>query len=245
MSGGRVASEDLPLADELAGVFARMSGLLLSEETVETALAVLSSLAEETVPAASGAGVTILDIRRRRSSGSTSARVEAADGLQYEFDEGPCLTAATSHELVRIDDLASDRRWPRWAAAAIGLGVRSVLSAPMVAGDRSLGAIKVYADQPHAFDRHSEQLLTLFSAQAAVLVANVQHQERAHRLSGSMREAFRGRDLVCTAKGVLMGRHRVDEATAFGMLLSRGQEEGTTVAQVARAVVNSAVRRGR
>jgi AmiR/NasT family two-component response regulator len=115
----------------------------------------------------------------------------------------------------------------------------------MTAGDRSLGAIKVYAEVPHAFDRHSEQLLTLFSAQAAVLVANVQHQERAHRLSGSMREAFRGRDLVCTAKGVLMGRHRVDEATAFGMLLSRGQEEGTTVAQIARAVVDSAVRHRR
>ena len=38
-----------------------------------------------------------------------------------------------------------------------------------------------------------------------------------------MREAFRTRDLVCMAKGVLMGRHAVDEATAFGMLLPGGR----------------------
>ena len=245
MSGGQAASGSIPLADELAGVFARMSGLLLSEETVETALGVLSALAQETVPGASGAGVSLIDRRRRRSSGSTDPRVQMADRLQYEFDEGPCLAAATDRTFVRIDDLASDPRWPRWTAAALGLGLRSALSTPLIAGDRPLGAIKVYAEEAHAFDERSAQLLTLFASQAAVLVTNLQHQERAQRLSGGMREAFRTRDLVCTAKGVLMGRHAVDEATAFGMLLSRGQESGSTVAQTARAVVDSAVRRRR
>lgn len=244
MSGGRTSS-DLPLADELAGVFARMSGLLLTEETVENALGVLSTLAQETVSGASGAGVSLIDRRRRRSSGATDPRVGAADGLQYEYDEGPCLAAATDREFVRIDDLARSGRWPRWTSAALDLGVRSVMSCPLVAGDRSLGAIKVYAEQPDAFDDRSGQLLALFAAQAAVLVANMQHQERAQRLSGGMRDAFRTRDLVCTAKGVLMGRHSVDEATAFGMLLSRGQDDGISVAQAARAVVDSAVRRGR
>jgi GAF domain-containing protein len=245
MSASQPLSGDIPLSHELAGIFARMSGLLLSEDTVETALGVLSALAHETVPASSGAGVSIVDERQRRSSGSTDARVQEADGLQYEFDEGPCLAAVGTRELVRIDDLTEDGRWPRWAAAAIGLGLRSVMSAPLVAGDTSLGAIKVYAERRAAFDAHSEHVLTLFSAQAAILVANVQHRERARRLSMGMREAFRGRDLVCMAKGVLMGRHAVDEDTAFGMLLARGQQEGTTVAEAAQGVVDSAVRRRR
>jgi hypothetical protein len=47
------------------------------------------------------------------------------------------------------------------------------------------------------------------------------------------------------AKGVLMGRNAVDESTAFGILLARCQEEGVTVAQAARAVVDSAARRRR
>src|SRR3954463_7085787 len=98
----------LPLSDELAGVFARMSSLLLSEETVETSLSLLSSLARETVPGATGAGVSVIDERGRRSSGSTDDRVREADSLQYELDDGPCIAAASSRSLIRIDDLAAD-----------------------------------------------------------------------------------------------------------------------------------------
>ena len=102
----------LPLTDELAAVFARMTGLLLSEETVAAALGLLSSLAQETVPGSTGAGVSIIDQDNRRSSGSTDERVLQADNLQYELGEGPCLTAAAERRLIRIDDLSTDRRWP-------------------------------------------------------------------------------------------------------------------------------------
>jgi GAF domain-containing protein len=236
---------DLPLTDELAAVFARMSGLLLSEETAESALGVLSALARETVPGSSGAGVSIIDARGRRSSGSTDERVRKADSLQYEIDEGPCLFATANRELVMIDDLRKDTRWPRWAAAVLPLGLRGAMSAPLIAGNSSLGAIKVYADSPGVFARHSEQLLTLFSAQAAVLVANVQSYAGAKRLSGTMRAAFHDRDVVNTAKGILMGRNSVDEDTAFGILLARCEQEGSTVAEAAQAIVDSVVRRRR
>jgi GAF domain-containing protein len=245
MSDVRHQSQNLPLTDELSAVFARMSGLLLSEETVETSLGLLSSLAQETVPGCIGAGVSILDERRRTSAGSTDARVRQADSLQYELDEGPCLAAAAGRELVRIDDLVEDRRWPRWADAVQPLGLRAAMSAPMVAGDGSLGAIKVYADQPDTFDGHSEQLLTLFSAQAAILVANLQTRDRAKRLSESMREAFRGRDAVSVAKGILMGRKSVDEDTAFGMLMARSEQDGTPLIQTAQGIIDSTVRRRR
>src|SRR4051812_2964871 len=181
-----------------------MSGLLLSEETVDTALGLLSSLAQETVPGSSGAGVSIIDERRRRSSGAPDDRVRQADSLQYELDEGPCLEAAAERRLVRVDDLSADRRWPRWADAALPLGLQAAMSAPLVAGTASLGAIKVYADLPGTFDARSEQLLSMFSAHAAILVANIQASDRAKRLSQEMRDAFAGRDVVNTAKGVFM-----------------------------------------
>jgi GAF domain-containing protein len=233
------------LTAELSAVFARMSGLLLSEETVETSLGLLSSLAQETVPGSSGAGVSILDEHRRRSAGSTDARVRQADSLQYELDEGPCLAAAVGRELIRVDDLAEDPRWPRWGAAVAPLGLRAAMSAPLVAGDGSMGAIKVYADRPRTFDHHSEQLLTLFSAQAAILVANVQTNERAKRLSEGMRAAFRDRDAVSVAKGILMGRHSVDEDTAFAMLMSRAEQDGTALVRASQGIIDSAGRRRR
>lgn len=245
MTAYRAPESGVPLGEELAGVFARMSGLLLNEETVETSLSLLSSLAQETVPGSYGAGVSIIEGRRRVSSGSTGDRVRKADSLQYELDEGPCLTAATTGELVRVDDVREDRRWPRWSAAVEPLGLRATLSAPLVAGEAKLGAIKVYAEAPGAFDARAEQLLRLFSAQAALLVANVQRYDRAKRLSENMRQAMRDRDLVGVAKGVLMGRNGIDEDTALRMLMTRGQDDGTGLTEAARAVVDSAVRRRR
>jgi GAF domain-containing protein len=241
----RSPSYDLPLSEELAAVSARMSGFLLSEETVDSALALISSLARETIPGSTGAGVSIIDEQRKRSSGSTDERVRAADALQYELEEGPCLAAAAEHGLVRIDDLAEDRRWPRWSESVLPLGLRSAMSTALVAGSRSLGAIKVYADEPTAFNRRSEQLLTLFAAQAAMLVAHVQRYQESKRLSDGLRQAIHGRDVVSMAKGILMGRHAIDEDTAFGMLLARCQQDGSTVAEVASGIVDSAVRRRR
>ena len=177
----------VPLTDELAGVFARMSGLLLTETTVETSLSLLSACAQETVPGATGAGVSVMDERGRRSSGSTDARVREADSLQYELDEGPCLDAPGTRDLVRVDDLALDDRWPAWAVGRRAAGSARGDEQPMVVGQTALGALKVYADEPQTFDAHGEQLLALFSTQAAVLVANVQSYDRAKRLSESMR----------------------------------------------------------
>jgi AmiR/NasT family two-component response regulator len=47
------------------------------------------------------------------------------------------------------------------------------------------------------------------------------------------------------AKGVLMGRHGVDEDAAFGMLLARCEQDGSTVAEAASAVVEAVIRRRR
>jgi GAF domain-containing protein len=240
-----LSSAALPLADELSGVFARMSGLLLSNETAATALGLITSLAMDTVPGAVSAGVTLIDERGRRTSAATDERTERADALQYELDEGPCLAAAAARQVVRVDDLDTDPRWPRWAQQVRPLGVAAVLSAPMVAGDRPLGAVKVYADRPGVFGPRDEQVMTMFAAQAAILVANVQSFERAERLSEELRQTVRSRDVTSIAKGVLMARHGVDEDTAFGMLLARAAQDAQPLREAARAIADSAVRRRR
>jgi hypothetical protein len=113
-------SELLPLAEELSQVYARMSGLLLSEETVQTALDLVTSLALDTIGGAVGAGVTLIDADgNRESAAATSPLVARADALQYDLDEGPCLTAWADNVQVRIDDLQTDEPWPAWRRAAL------------------------------------------------------------------------------------------------------------------------------
>jgi GAF domain-containing protein len=238
--------EGLPLAEELSAVYARMSGLLLSEETVGTAVRLVTALATDAIPGAVGAGVTLVDERGgKTTSGASDPVVEKADSAQYELGEGPCLTAWAQRALVRIDEIGSDGRWPRWSRAVEPLGLRAALSAPLVAGDRSLGAVKVYAHLPGAFDRHAEHLLVMFAAQAAILLANVQSVDSAQRLSDGLKDALRSRDLIATAKGILMARDGIAEEAAFSVLVAGAQREHKTLREAAHCLVRSTVRRGR
>lgn len=239
-------TDELPLADELAAVFARMSGLLLTEETTTTALRLVTSLAAEVLPGTTGAGITLLDGERRMlTAAATDVVVERADRIQYDLGEGPCLAAWEQRATVRVDDATLDGRWPRWSAAVTATGVRSCLSTALVAGDSGLGALKVYSTQPGTYTGSSERALQMFAAQAAGIVANVQAAEAARHLSEDLKAAVRSRDVIALAKGVLMEREHMAEAEAFAMLVARARAERQSLRTVAEGLVRSTVRRRR
>ncbi|NBH09912.1 GAF and ANTAR domain-containing protein [Amycolatopsis sp. SID8362] len=238
MSLGEAPSGELPLDDELAVVAARMSGLLLSRETVDSVLDLIVSLAGSTIRAAAGAGVTLVDDAGGLATTSASAPlVSAADTLQYDLGEGPCIAALHECAPVRIDDVTTERRWPRWCAAAAGAGLRSVLTAPMTTADGCHGAIKVYATVPGAFGPVDERALMTFAERAAVLVANARACARASRYSDRFKDTLRDRDRVTMAKGFLMGRDGLDEDAAFDRLLALARARGRTPAETAAELV--------
>ncbi len=224
----------LPLDGELAGVAARMSGLLLSRESVDSVLELIVSLAGTTITTAAGAGVTLVDDEGRPATTSASGPlVRDADTLQYQLGEGPCMTALAEGAPMRIDDVTTERRWPRWCAAAGDAGLRSVLTTPLVTEDGCLGAIKIYATASGAFSRADEATLATFAGRAAVLVANARAYERASRFSERFKDTLRDRDAVTMAKGFLMGRDGVDEDAAFDHLLSLARAGDRSPAEAA------------
>lgn len=237
---------EMPLADELGAVFARMSGVLLSPETVRTALSVITELAAETCPATAGAGITLMDEHGRRvTAAATDEVVERADALQYRLAEGPCLTAWQRRTVVRVDDLTRERRWPRWVASMADLPLRSVLSAPLVAGAEALGALKLYATRPAAYTEREEHLLAMFASQAAVLLANLRTARDAERVTDLLRDSMRARDAISLAKGIIMARDGVDERTAFMTLVDTARQDGHPLRQTAERLAQSTVRRRR
>ncbi|WP_410675915.1 GAF domain-containing protein [Amycolatopsis sp. cmx-4-68] len=231
-------------AQQLAAVFARMSGLLLSSEKVDTALKLITALAVEMVPGTTGAGISLMDHHGRRvTAAATDEVVDRADELQYQLGHGPCLTAWAERAVVRVDDLARDERWPAWSRPAAELGLASVLSAPMVAGPEPLGALKVYAVLPHAYGQREEHLLTMFAAQAAMLISNMRTAQDAERASAQVAEALRGREVVKLAKGIVMARDHVDERAALLTLAQLAERERTTLRHTAERLAQSTVRR--
>ncbi|MFG1644273.1 GAF and ANTAR domain-containing protein [Amycolatopsis sp. NPDC049252] len=235
----------LPLDGELAAVAARMSGLLLPRESVDSVLELVVTFAVPAMGAVAGAGVTLADESGEfTTTAASDEATRAADALQYRLGEGPCLTALTEGVTVRVTDVERERRWPRWRAEAVPFGFRSVLSAPLVTGDGCHGAIKTYAREPGAFGDAEEDVLSRFAGQVATLVANARAHERADRFSERFRATLRERDLINLAKGLLMQRDGVDEGTAFAVLLASARADGCSPAEAAADLVATPRRKG-
>lgn len=231
---------------DLGAALSQMAGLVLSRETVDTALELVTSLAATATAGTLGAAVTVVDEHGKRSRAASNAATEEADALQYEYDEGPCLTAWRRREVVRIDDTTTDGRWPRWNEAASALGVRSVLSAPLLAGEESIGAMKVYCERPLNYGPHDEHVMRLLAGQAAILLANSQGLREARRLSRQLTEALASRDAIARATGVLLAQGAAGEQQAFARLAAAARQAGRPVQDVARALlVAVAARNGR
>lgn len=244
--GSESPAGDEQAGDELAGAFVHASGLLLSAEAVKTALLQITSSAKETFTGAAGAGITLSDPDGCRvTAAATDDVVARADALQYELDQGPCLTAWAEGVVVRVEDLDREDRWPRWVEAVRGTGLRSALSAPVVAGGRALGAMKVYASESDAYGEREERLLSLFATQAAVLLANVRTAEDARRISDRLKDALHGREVIALAKGIIISRDGADERGAFLALADLARRRRETVRETAEDLVRSTVHRAR
>ena len=224
-------------AVDLSAALHQMAGLVLSRETVQTALRLVTRLAVTTTAGTVGAGVTVVDERGKRSTAASDEAVEQADAVQYELDEGPCLTAWRSQELVRVDDTSTDRRWPRWAESVAPLGIRSVLSAPLVVADESIGAMKVYCDRPSNYGPRDEEVMGLLAAQAAILLANSQSLREARRLSRQLTDALARRDEIAQATGVLMAQGAANGHEAFTLLTTAARRADRPVEEVAHALL--------
>lgn len=228
---------------DLGLALTQMAGVVLSRETVDTALALVTTLAATTTAGTLGAAVTVVDEHGKRSKAASNQMAEQADALQYEFDDGPCLTAWRTQELVRIDDTTTDARWPRWNEAASRLGVRSVLSAPLVLDDASIGAMKVYCERPMNYGPHDEHVLRLLAAQAAILLANTQSLQTARRLARQLTEALTSRDAIAQATGVLLARGAESQQAAFATLAAAARRTDRPVQQVARTLLATVIAR--
>jgi GAF domain-containing protein len=234
----------LSVGDELAAVHARLSGILLTEQTMETALQLITSLARDTLAGSLGSGITLMRADGRpATSAATDPIVDTLDRLQYGLEEGPCLAAWAASAVVRSDDLAAEERWPSWSPRAADLGMRSVLSAPMEAGGTSWGAVKVYSATVGSYDERAEDLMRRFAGQAAIFVSNVHTAHAAQRIGDELKETLRSRDVIAVARGMVMARKGMDSERAYRQLVWLARRSRIPLTELAERMVASPVRR--
>jgi GAF domain-containing protein len=181
------------------------------------------------------AGV-ILAIGRRHLEvvAATSPVPQQLDELQQREGAGPCLDAARSQGVVRIEDVATDARWPSFAEQATAAGVRSMLCLPLHVDTSLFGTLSLYADTPRAFKDITESVARVLAVLAAITLSE-------SRGRANLERALESRDLIGQAKGIIMQARRVTADEAFALLVRRSQETNTKLLDVAEAVVHTGV----
>ncbi len=131
----------------------------------------MTAAAVELIPGADLAGVLLVKKGGDfESHAETDSLVAKLDKLQHDFGEGPCAEAALPHTIVRSDDLRSEPRWPRYAPAAVDLGVLSGLSFKLYTADRTAGALNVFSHQADVWDTDAETTGAILAAHAATAI---------------------------------------------------------------------------
>jgi|SRR5690349_7063610 len=185
------------------------------------------SLAVAMVPGAEEATITM--VRARRHVYSAAATGELArwfDVLKNETGQGPCLDAIWHQQTTRVDDLATDPRWPVLGPRAGARGVGSMLCLQLFVQEDTLGALDLLAHAKSAFTDDSEHIGLLLASHAAVAVAGAQKLDNAAI-------ALASRDVIGQAKGILMERFKISADQAFAVLAQVSQSTNRKLYAVA------------
>jgi GAF domain-containing protein len=232
-------SEQSPLQRSLM----ELSTFLVSDHSSADTLTRVAVLAVEAVPPAVFAGITMLVDGRVTTQTFTDPTCPEIDQAQYESGHGPCLEAFTNGSSVIVDSLATDDRYPEFAASAMAHGVRSTLSLPMLSGESSVGALNFYADSDAAFGETEAEVGRLFAAQATVVLVNAQAYWGARLRSEHLEQALVGREVIDLAKGIIMNAIGCGPDEAFDTLVKQSQQENRKLRDVAADIVARAQRR--
>ena len=234
-------AERVQLTSETALELAKLSGLVLTEPDLDTALVAVTRVAVGAVQTCDGASLTM------RRNGVPYAPVASddwatqLDKLQFVEQEGPCLNCLREGTVMRSRDLGADTRFPSYGPLATKHGARSSLSLPLAADGRTVGALNLYSRAPDAFDNAALALGELLAAHASLAVQAATAYYSHRDLADQMRQALDSRATIEQAKGVLMAQDGIGPDDAFDRLVALSQRSNRKLREVAHSIVDGVV----
>lgn len=211
-----------------------LAGLLMSSTSLEDLMQQTAELAARVVPAAITCGITFAEHGRAVTVGSADALARLLDEQQYELDEGPCLQALSTAEIVYAEDLRSEQRWHRYPSQAMVHGARAIYSSPlMVSAYHAMGALNLYATTPHAFDEESRRAAALIVKLASTMITAALRHYNEVTLTDRLRLALSSRSVIDQAMGVVIAMRHCTPEEAFDALRQVSQHRNIPVREVA------------
>jgi hypothetical protein len=188
----------------------------------------MSRLISNSIPGVDGCGITVLYGGAPLTVGFPSELAALDDEFQHTTDDGPCLEALWSQSVVECRDLTEEVRWGSYPAAALGCGMRSVLSLPMDAAAAGHGALNLYSRTTAGFDDDDRRAGREFAEVTALVLASGRN-DVASGIARQWRESLARRAAVAQAVGILMARRVCGREEAFELLVGKSREHGEEI----------------
>ncbi|UXA20127.1 GAF and ANTAR domain-containing protein [Mycobacterium sp. SMC-4] len=219
----------LRVAELVQGLHAR------KDDDADSVIAEMAEHAAIEIPGAQYAGITLSKSSKRIETPAATAHWPLLlDKIQQRYLEGPCLTAAWEEKTVHVADLEGDERFPNYRRDALAeTPIRSIMAFQLFIAGETLGALNVYAEQPHAFGPEARTLGLIFAAHSSVAWNSARRDEQ-------FRRALASRDIIGQAKGMVMERYGVSAVQAFDLLRKLSQDSNVPLIQVATDLVADA-----
>jgi hypothetical protein len=219
---------------ELAWVLTEAARTLAEQQSVEATADRIVALALTVVPGVEFGSVSLARGGAVRTLAATDQTAVSVDDAQYDAAEGPCLHVVASERVLCTDDLASDARWPRFAARAAGLGVRSALACHLSARNGARATLNLYAREPRAFGEEGLAVAELYATHAGIALGTALREE-------DLRTAVVSREAIGQAVGIMMQRHHVTSDQAFRLLSTASQKLNIKVRRLAEIIVDTGI----
>jgi ANTAR domain len=224
------------VSEVLAVAAARM---VSDDHDVTGALAALLDGAVESLPVDAAAILVRTGTGGLELLAATSHRAADLEVYQSQVDEGPCVDAVESADAVDVAGRdALLRRWPTVGTAVLTSGYAAVHATPLRWRGQAFGALNVFRAEPTSLADAASECRALADA-ATLLLVTSGHFGPDH-LARILGEALEARSVVEQAKGALAHVRGVGMAEAFDALLAVAADEGLTLGQAARVVMERA-----
>ena len=191
--------------------------------------------------AVDGAGLMLCDSAQHlRSVAASDDRFAHLEELQIRHQEGPCIEAFDTKELIGATDLEHEDRWPLFSAAAVRREVRAVLASPLPYNQGAVGVVAVLSERSRPWSPANELALLAFTDLAALLIASIMQGEQQSELAGQLQGALDSRQVIEQAKGILMGTQGISARAAYEQLRSKARSERRKLTVVCAEIVAAA-----
>ncbi|MCC6444883.1 MAG: SpoIIE family protein phosphatase [Armatimonadetes bacterium] len=130
------------------------------------------------------------ELKHVASLGFTSEEIKELGNVRV--GEGVTGQAAARRETIVVPDALSDRRAesPRLLRQAKGIGVRTIVSVPLVSKEHVMGVLNVVDKHPRYFAAESISLLNAMGRHLGVIIENARLYEREHRIADVLQRSF-------------------------------------------------------